>query len=217
MAAAGPAADGGSRHAARSLPSPMLPRIDPLRPRLTSTVPRGRQWLYEAKLDGFRGMLCIEEGRAHFLSKTRRRMPRFRDLANALARELRVRSAILDGEIVVMSEGRPDFAALMRNRIAPSYAAFDLLWLDGRDLRPLPLWRRKKALEKLVAGSAIAYVEHGDDPRLFESAAAMDLEGIIAKRRSDPYEPGTEWLKIKHAAYSQNEDRWELFEARGKR
>jgi bifunctional non-homologous end joining protein LigD len=190
----------------------MLPRIEPLRPKLARSVPLGREWLYEVKLDGFRGTLYVEDSRGRFFSKTRRSMPRFRDLANAIARELEVRDAILDGEIVVMGERGPDFRALMQSRGVPAYAAFDLLWLDGRDLRSLPLWRRKKALEKLLRATSAGYVEHTGDPRLWDSATDMDLEGIVAKRRSDPYGPETEWLKIKYADYSQNERRREMFE-----
>jgi bifunctional non-homologous end joining protein LigD len=192
----------------------MLPPIDPLRPRLSRTVPRGREWLYELKLDGFRGTLYLENGYGRFISKTKRDMPRFRDLANALAKELRVGDAILDGEIIVMGDAGPDFKALMFNRGAVRYAAFDLLRLDGHDLRALPLWRRKRALQKLTSKTSIGYVEAIDDPRLFDSVTRMDLEGIVAKRRSDPYAPEIEWLKIKHAAYSQNVGRWELFERR---
>jgi bifunctional non-homologous end joining protein LigD len=190
----------------------MLPPIEPLRPTLAKTVPRGREWLYELKLDGFRGMLYVEKGWGRFYSKTRRPMSRFRHLATALARALPVRDAIFDGEIIVLSETGPDFAALMRNRATPSYAAFDLLWHDGRDLRALPLWRRKKALHKLIAPSPIGYVDHTADPRLFDSVVNMDLEGIVAKRRSDPYAPSTQWLKIKHGGYSQNIERWRWFE-----
>ena len=192
----------------------MLPSIEPLRPKLSKAVPRGKEWLYELKLDGFRGTLYVEGNSGRFVSKTRRDMPRFRDLANALARELRVRDAILDGEIIVMGEAGPDFRALMYNRGAVRYAAFDLLRLDGRDLRALPLWRRKRALQKLIAKTSIGYVEDTDDPRLFESVTKMDLEGIVAKRRTDPYLPETEWLKIKHGAYSQNAGRWEMFDRR---
>ena len=189
----------------------MLPLIDPLRPERTRAVPCGREWLYEVKLDGFRGMLYVEQGRGRFLSKTSRWMPRFDDLANALARRLGVRDAILDGEIIVMGSGGPDFKALMFNRRAAAYAAFDLLWRNGRDLRAQPLWRRKKTLRALIKGSPIGYVEHVEDPQLYESAVRMDLEGIVAKRRSDPYAPATEWLKIKHSGYSQMQGRWELF------
>ena len=197
-----------------AVPEPMLPRVDPLRPALVKAVPRGREWLYEPKLDGFRGMLYLEDGQGKFFSKNKRPMPRFRDLADALARQLRAREAILDGEIVVMGDLGPDFKALFWNRGRAQYAAFDLLWLDGRDLRPLPLWRRKAALEKLIAKSPIGYVEHTNDPRLFDSTVSMDLEGIVAKRRSDPYAEATQWLKIKHRAYSQMEGRWELFQRR---
>jgi bifunctional non-homologous end joining protein LigD len=194
----------------------MLPRVDPLRPVLTRNVPRGREWVYELKLDGFRGTLYIEDGRGKFYSKTKRSMPRFNDLAAHIVRALNVRDAILDGEILVIGERGPQFDALMKNAARPDYAAFDLLWLDGRDLRPLPFWRRKRMLRRVTAGSPVGYVDHVNDARLYESVVAMDLEGIIAKRRSDPYAENTEWLKIKHAGYSQNEGRWELFERKGK-
>jgi bifunctional non-homologous end joining protein LigD len=170
--------------------------------------------VYEVKLDGFRGMLYVENGRGRFSSKTKKAMRRFDELANTIAKELRLQDAILDGEIVVLGEGGPKFYALMMNREPASYVAFDLLWLDGRDFRALPLWRRKRALEKLVSGTRVGYVEHSGDPRLFDAAVQMDLEGIVAKRRADPYSPQTEWLKIKNPEYSQKEGRAELFHRR---
>jgi bifunctional non-homologous end joining protein LigD len=189
----------------------VLPQIEPVLPKLVKDVPRGRQWVYELKLDGFRGTLYVDAGRGHFLSKTKKPLRRFDELAKAIAKELPVQDAILDGEIVVLTEGWPQFYALMANRQPASYVAFDLLWLDGHDLRPLPLWRRKRALEKLVSGSRVGYVEHSDDPRLMDAVVQMDLEGIVAKRRADPYSHETQWLKIKHAEYSQKEGRAELF------
>lgn len=191
-----------------------LPTIEPLRP-IRRDIPLGREWVYEVKLDGFRGMLAIENGRGTFTSKNVNTMKRFQPLADALAHALPVESAILDGEIVVMGEeGRPDFYALFYQRGTPAYAAFDLLWLDGRDLREQPLWRRKKALQKLVAGTPVGYVDHVADPQIFVATAARDLEGIVAKRRNDPYAPETEWIKVKHFAYSQSEGRWELFDGK---
>ena len=191
-----------------------LPLIDPIRPVKRTTVPVGKGWLYELKFDGFRGVLSIENGRGSFTSKTSKPMPRFQELADALSRVLPVKGAILDGEIVVMSRNGPDFYALMFHRGQPAYAAFDLLWLDGRDLRELPLWRRKRMLRKLIAGTPIAYVEHVEDPALYAAAAARDLEGIVAKRRSDAYGGATEWVKVKYPGYSQMEGRWELFDKR---
>jgi bifunctional non-homologous end joining protein LigD len=177
-------------------------------------VPRGRDWTYELKLDGFRGVLYVNRGRGRFLSKTSKPLKRFQDLADALARALPVEEAIFDGEVIVMSDAGPDFYALMFSRGTPQYAAFDLLWLDGKDLRALPLWRRKRRLAKLVRKTPIGFVESTNDPALFDVAAKMDLEGIVAKRRADPYSPATPWVKVKHRGYSQNEGRWELFARR---
>src|SRR5438045_2182893 len=132
-----------------------LPAIAPLRPILSKTVPIGREWIYELKLDGFRGMLRVDEGRAHFTSKNSNHMRRFDALAISVARTLAARNAILDGEIIVMSDRGPDFNALFCGRGTPAYAAFDLVWLNGRDLRVLPLWRRKNAWRKLVATTTI--------------------------------------------------------------
>lgn len=188
-----------------------LPHATPIRPIRKKTVPVGREWRYEPKLDGFRGMLYVENGRGVFRSKTERTMPRFRDLADALARDLRVQSAILDGEIAVFGDQGPDFRALMRGG-SPTYSAFDILWLNGRDLRPLPYTRRKAILKRFLARRPlIGYVAHFKDAALFAAATKLDLEGIVAKRADDPYAESTEWVKVKHAGYSQNEGRWELF------
>lgn len=191
----------------------MLPEIDPILPKLVRDVPRGRDWLYELKLDGFRGTLYVEGHRGRFLSKTKKPMRRFDALANAIARELPVRDVILDGEIVVMSEGRPDFYALMMNRKPASYVAF-MLWLNGRDLRGLPLRRRKRELEKLARSGQVQTVEATSDLRLIDAVVKIDLEGIVAKRGADPYAPTTEWFKVKHAEYSQKEGRADLFHRR---
>jgi ATP-dependent DNA ligase len=113
-----------------------------------------------------------------------------------------------------MSEGRPDFYALMMNRKPASYIAFDVLWRNSRDLRGLPLRRRKRELEKLAREGQVQIVETTDDPRLIDAVTKMDLEGIIAKRGADPYAQTTEWFKVKHAEYSQKEGRAELFHGR---
>lgn len=188
-----------------------LPSIAPLRPTRSNVVPLGREWIYELKLDGFRGVLEIDEGKGRFTSKTSKPMRRFDALADSLARALKVRSAILDGELLVMGDHGPDFYALFYNRRAPAYAAFDLLWLNGRDLRPLPLWRRKKALHQLIAQTPIGYVDSVADPNLYTIVTQRNLEGIVAKRRNDPYRLDTEWVKVKYTGYSMMAGRWELF------
>jgi bifunctional non-homologous end joining protein LigD len=188
------------------------PVIEPLRPTLSRELPIGREWRYELKLDGFRGMLYIENGRGLFRSKTNREMPRFQSLADGIARALPLRSAVFDGEIVVLRDGLPDFAALMYRRGRPEYAAFDLLWLNGRDLRELPYARRKRLLKTAVgASTAVGYIESHRQPALLAATQRLDLEGIVAKRCTDPYTPTTPWLKLKNRGYSQNEGRWAMF------
>jgi bifunctional non-homologous end joining protein LigD len=188
--------------------------IDPILPLLSREVPRGREWTYELKLDGFRGTLYVERGQGTFRSKKKLLLNRFRDLANSLAVALDVEDAVFDGEVVVMRKGLPDFKALFFDRGSAAYVAFDLLWLNGRDLRPLPLWRRRKMLAALVKNTPIATVPATDDARLFDAAKELDLEGIVAKRRNDPYAAGTQWIKVKYAGYSQVQGRWELFRPR---
>jgi bifunctional non-homologous end joining protein LigD len=98
------------------------------------------------------------------------------------------------------------------------YAAFNLLWLNGKDLRDQPLTRRKQRLERLIpnttpALSRIVSIE-GRGRDLLAAAQQLDLEGIVAKRNTDPYAPETTWYKIKNRAYTQAEGCWELFNAR---
>ena len=105
---------------------------------------------------------------------------------------------------------------LMRGRGTLAYAAFDLLWLNGRDLRSQPLTRRKKSLERLIPTSAGPLNRmpcfEKDGRELFEAACRLELEGIVAKRKRDPYGTETPWYKIKNPTYTQSEGRRELFE-----
>jgi ATP-dependent DNA ligase len=97
----------------------------------------------------------------------------------AIARTLDARDAILDGEIIVMREHTPDFYALMFRRGQPEFETFDLVWLNGLDLRWRTYTNRKKRLRALLADSTtIGYVEHHSTPDVFEAASRLDLEGI---------------------------------------
>jgi bifunctional non-homologous end joining protein LigD len=153
----------------------------------------------------------------HALFKRGNSMSRFRDLARSAATGLRCSEAILDGEIVALdAEGRIDFWGLMRGRGTLMYAAFDLLWLDGRDLRGLRLERRKQKLQRLIprpSGPLSCVPSFPRDGReLLEAVCRLDLEGIVAKRSADAYHPETAWYKIKNPTYTQAEGRRELFE-----
>src|SRR5215469_11374533 len=144
-------------------------------------------------------------------------MSRFAGLRDQIAASLAVGDAILDGEIIAADEtGRPQFYGLLRDARAPTYVAFDLIWLNGVDLRPLPLTERRRHLQSILPkGSAIvseALSVTGRGHRLFELMCAHDLEGIVAKRLNDGYGSRVRWLKIKNPSYSQNEGRREFFD-----
>ncbi|WP_207478940.1 DNA ligase D [Arenibaculum pallidiluteum] len=200
--------------AARRQAAGGLPPVRPQKPRYSPDAPPGRQWIREIKYDGYRGLLRIEGANAEILTRngydwTRR----FPAVAEAAAR-LGVQNAILDGELVVERQtGGESFSALVdalataRGQRAIVMRAFDLLWLDGADLRALPLCERKEALRALLArlpaGDAIRYVEHisGEPGRILRAACEMGLEGIVSKRADAPYRGGESehWIKTKCA------------------
>ena len=173
-------------------------------------------WLFEPKYDGYRGLLYVTRRDCHFRSKRGNLLKRFEQLCYWVREELTVKEAILDGEVVALdSDGRQNFRDLIAGRGNLHYAAFDALWINGKDLRGLPLKRRKRALVGLVpaATTVLSQVfsveERGRD--LFAAAQRLDLEGIVAKRGAHPYAAGTTWYKIKNQAYTQTEGRGELF------
>jgi bifunctional non-homologous end joining protein LigD len=193
----------------------VIPIAEPVLPVLSRELPLGRSWRYELKLDGFRGMLYLDRGAASFRSKTKRPMPRFADLADRIAAELDVADAILDGEIVVMGKRGPEFNALLFNRGVPQFAAFDLVWLNGCDIRSWAYDKRKAALKRLVRRSTWAsFVESQSEAELFDVVSGLDLEGIVAKRRDESYSPDARWVKVKNRNYSQAIGRWRFFEHR---
>ena len=128
---------------------------------------------------------------------------------------------MLDGEIVCLgADGKSQFYNLLFRREWPYFMAFDLLWLDGADLRGLKQKERKQMLARIMptVESRVRFVEHvparGVD--FFAAACRHDLEGIVAKWKDGTYQSGprTSWLKIRNPEYSQWENRRDLFEAR---
>ena len=175
-------------------------------------------WLFEIKWDGFRSLAYIEEGQCRLLSRKRNEFKSFPALNSILPREFRGRSAVLDGEIVCLDgDGKPNFRDLLFRRGEPRFIAFDILWNDGEDLRRLPLLERKRRLRDIVpiGSDRLLSCDHieGDGHGLFRLACEHDLEGIVAKRKLDPYSSESSgWLKIRNTSYSQWIDRQELFE-----
>ncbi len=194
---------------------PMPRRVDPCVATLVDKPPKGPEWAFEVKWDGYRLAVHVEPGEVRAITRGGYDWTRKFGLIIAEARQLGHASMILDGEAVVLDDqGRSDFGLLQRaigkkpSLHEPSeiiFYAFDLLYLDGDDLRSLPLAERRRRLEPIVAGrtGAIRFSEevHADGADFFRAACELGLEGIIAKRRDNPYHSGRrpEWLKIKCA------------------
>ena len=180
-------------------------------------------WIYEIKHDGFRALAVIEHGQCRFFSRKKHKLTGYQDLRQALVKEVNAETAILDGELVVVDHlGRSVFADMMQRRHPARYFAFDLLWLNGEDLRQLPLLTRKEKLKRILPSrsSHVLYVDHsrGNGTALYRLACQLDLEGIVAKRADSQYEDGLNsrnWIKIKNPVYSQKEGRGDLFKRAG--
>jgi hypothetical protein len=132
-----------------------LPRVQPIIPISGKEPFDDPDWLFDFKYDGFRALLYLEQGSGRFLSRNGNTLTRFDALARAMAAELEVTEAIFDGEVIVADEtGRPLFYDLLRHSGRPAYVAFDLLWLNGTDLRSLPLSERRTRLRRILPAAS---------------------------------------------------------------
>jgi len=197
----------------------MLPPFQPmpLQKRLSSFD--HPDWIFELKYDGFRALAYIEASECSLASRNGNQFKSFPTLNRALALEYKARSAVLDGEIVCFDKhGCSQFEHLLFRRGEPRFIAFDCLFCDGENLRYLPLSERKHRLRAIVPHSRerLLYCDHveGVGEALFRLACERDLEGIVAKRKFDPYllDGSASWLKIRNPNYSQWIGREELFE-----
>ena len=170
------------------------------------SAPTGDEWLHELKYDGYRIGCRIDGGAVTLLSrKGNDWTASFPEIARA-AKALKVKSALLDGEVcVVLPDGRTSFQGLQNlasaDRARLVYFVFDLMYLDGRSLAGEPLEARKAALKTIVRGERIQFSDHleADGPDAFREACRLRLEGIISKPRNQPYLSGKRagWLKTK--------------------
>jgi ATP-dependent DNA ligase len=149
-------------------------------------------WLYELKYDGFRSLVYFENGTVRLVSRNGNVYTRFQALCESISKVLRMHNAIQDGEIVCLDDkGRPRFYDLMLRCGAPVFAAFDILWVNGRDLRQNPLTERKKRLRHIIPSAVVSQKYVHPTPALIESAFAR-LETYNASktaannRRSNP-------------------------------
>ncbi|HEV7765948.1 MAG TPA: DNA ligase D [Thermoanaerobaculia bacterium] len=164
--------------------------------------PDSKNWLYELKYDGFRAISAITGGEAAMISRNELDLaPRFPRVFEAL-KKMKAKEIVVDGEIVVLdAKGAPRFQLLQQADGRERMILFDILWLDGKDLRRLPYEERRKILKKLKppAGITIAQTLDMTGEEALAQAVSGGWEGVIAKKRGSVYEPrrSKEWLKLK--------------------
>jgi len=183
--------------------------IPPSLPRPTEEPPAGPGWLHEIKHDGFR-IMARRDGRGVrlFTRNGYNFAARFPRIVEAVA-NLPVRSCLVDGEAIVVDANGLSVFHLIRYRRydhAAVLCAFDLIELDGEDLRRSPIEHRKRALAEVLSqkrdGVALNAHYEGDGRVIFKHACKLGCEGIVSKRLGSPYRSGRSdhWLKIKNPA-----------------
>lgn len=184
--------------------------IEPALATLRPSAPEGTKWVHEIKFDGYRIQAHIRKGAAKFLTRSGLDWTgKFGKRTENALTALPLKDAVIDGELLVEGiGGASDFSALQAELSAGRngrfiYYAFDLLYLDGHDLRPAPLIERKEVLQALMRGSAdaIRYSEHFSEngEMVLRHACRISLEGIVSKDSSSPYHSGRSraWIKSK--------------------
>jgi len=194
-----------------SIITPMLAELG------KGSPPIGDDWVYEIKWDGVRAICFIESGKLRMISRNGNSIEKQYPELSILPHQIRAAQAIVDGEIAVLdAHGRPSFEQLQQRinvaepsviaRLARSHPvvffAFDLLYLNGRDLRTRPLLERKELLKDVLQqNDLVRYSEHftGNGPELLQAAKQQGLEGIVGKRAQSRYESrrSSEWVKWK--------------------
>ena len=186
---------------------PGLGIIEPCLPSPAKAPPSGRGWIHEIKHDGFRIMARRDSAGVRLITRAGNDFSsRFPFIAMAVAK-LPVRSYLIDGEAIVCDEnGLAVFDLIRRHGTLASavHVAFDLLELDGKDLRRQPIEIRKHLLAKLLKGSHLSIVlnEHfeEDGAAVYRAACQLGCEGVVSKRLGSPYCSGRSpnWVKVKN-------------------
>ncbi len=178
-------------------------RVNPMLAILVDRPFEKTGWIYEEKYDGYRILAYKEGSRVTLLSRNGKdRTHTFSAVADAL-RKLPAETLLLDGEVVAVDRhGVSHFQLLQQGSISPSYAVFDCLYFNGRDLRKAPLSERRATLQKLVPNKGTIFLSRQlsvDGIRAFEEAKKRGYEGLVAKDLAAPYveQRSSKWLKVK--------------------
>ncbi len=185
--------------------------VEPMKALLVEKLPKGEDWIYELKFDGVRALGIRRNREIELVSRAAKDLSaKYREIAEALV-ELPAKEFVLDGEIVAVDkEGRSSFQLLQSYQMPGGpkpqllYYVFDVLNLEGRDLRGLKLQQRKELAEALLANAPEKIRFSGsiqaDSAELMKAMQARGLEGLIAKRKDSKYETGRRsgaWVKFK--------------------
>jgi ATP-dependent DNA ligase len=183
--------------------------IEPCLPSPAKAPPSGSGWIHEIKHDGFRILARRDGASVRLITRAGNDFSRrFPFIAMAVSK-LPVRTCLIDGEAIVCDEdGLAVFDLIRGHRSVAGavHCAFDLLELDGKDLRRAPIERRKALLANLLKGSHVSIVLNetfeGDGAVVYREACKLGCEGIVSKRLGSPYRSGRSkhWLKVKNPA-----------------
>jgi bifunctional non-homologous end joining protein LigD len=178
--------------------------IEPALATSVDKVPSGKRWVHEIKFDGYRVQVHLRDAAVKvFTRRGHDWTNRFRKIA-ADAWHVNAGSAIMDGEVVVPSaDGAADFSVLQNELKGRSkqivLVAFDLLYLNGYDLRRLPLFERKVQLKKIISDTDVQFSESFEieGEQIYEHACKTGLEGVVSKVRDSRYNSGrtNDWVK----------------------
>jgi bifunctional non-homologous end joining protein LigD len=181
--------------------------VTPMAALLVDALPEGTEWSYELKLDGYRALIIKDGTSIRIRSRNDKDLMRMYPAVAAAGRRLQADQAVIDGEIVAVDEqGRPSFQALQHRGTHPKHSivfyAFDLLHLNGEDTTALPLQVRRAKLVQVIdkSGLLLSLELPGSVADIVSTVRAMQLEGVVAKRKDAPYEVGERsgtWQKLK--------------------
>jgi bifunctional non-homologous end joining protein LigD len=195
--------------------------IPPALPKLRASPPTGEGWLYELKFDGYRVQLHKDGLSSAIFGRNGGDFSRRFPAVAAAVLGLPTKSCVIDGELIAAGRhGQPDFLALLHGRDVPTCVyCFDLLDLNGRDLREMALVQRRAKLKSLLARAKCNLIRFSesfpDANALLAECTRLGLEGIVAKRKDSPYRSGTRsgWIKVKTPEWkAANRYRAKLFE-----
>jgi bifunctional non-homologous end joining protein LigD len=184
-------------------------RFDPCLPKLANAPPAGPGWIHEIKHDGFRILAHRRGSSMRLLTRNGNDLADRFPLAAEAIEALPVRSCVIDGEAIVCDDNGLAVFDLIRGHGTNAQAvlcAFDLLEVNGEDIRREPIEGRKRRLAGLLRlphdGIALNEVFSGDGATIYKHACALGCEGIVSKRLGTPYRAGRSdrWLKIKNPA-----------------